>query len=41
MHGGLSPHLETRKQLRKIPRGWHDPGENRLALDLLWYLDWF
>ncbi|CAK5084027.1 unnamed protein product [Meloidogyne enterolobii] len=36
MHGGLSPHLETRKQLRKIPRGWHDPGENRLALDLLW-----
>uniref|UniRef100_A0A915LZ98 Serine/threonine-protein phosphatase n=1 Tax=Meloidogyne javanica TaxID=6303 RepID=A0A915LZ98_MELJA len=28
--------INFQKQLRKIPRGWHDPGENRLALDLLW-----
>lgn len=34
--GGLSPKLEERRQLRHIPRGWHDPEEDTLQDDLLW-----
>lgn len=34
--GGLSPHLQERRQLRHIQRGWLDPPNNSLEMDLLW-----
>jgi hypothetical protein len=36
MHGGLSPLLRTRDQLRDITRGWLEPSKNTLEMDLLW-----
>jgi hypothetical protein len=36
MHGGLSPLLRERNQLRRLRRGWLDPANNSLEMDLLW-----
>ncbi|CAK5039872.1 unnamed protein product [Meloidogyne enterolobii] len=36
MHGGLSPALTERDQLRLIKRGWQDPQGVNIAMDLLW-----
>lgn len=36
MHGGLSPTLTERNQLRTIKRGWQDSLSVPIAIDLLW-----